>query len=296
MAWLDWTVTGVGVVVVVAVLRDIFHTLWHPSGRGTLSTPVMATVWRVGRWRRDRGNSGVLTGPVALATVIVLWVALLVAGGALVYVPHLPESFEYQSGLDVSERTAVLDAVYFSMVTLATLGFGDVVPVSGWLRVVVPVQGLIGFGLLTASVTWVLQVYPSLVRRRALAVRLAVLRSVSPEELLHDPQSSVAAGLLESLATGLAQARVDLTLYPETFYFRDGDEEAALPAMIGIAARMAATGATAPRTDVRLGARLLDTAIDDFARVLDETFLHVQGSTAEVLAAYAQSQHYEVAA
>jgi hypothetical protein len=292
MAWLDWSITALGVLVVAGTLRDIFHTLWHPSGRGTVSPLVMGAVWRIGRRRRDRGTGGVLTGPVALALVIVTWVTLLVGGGALVYVAHLPEGFQFQSGLDVGSRTDVLDAVYLSTVTLATLGFGDIVPISGWLRIAVPVQALVGFGLLTASVTWVLQIYPALVRRRALAVRLAVLRSVRREDLLHDPDSSLAAALLESLATELAHARVDLTLYTETYYFRDGDEEAALPAMVGVAAGLAACGRDAPRADVRSAARLLQTALDDLARVLDRDFLHVQGPTADVLAAWARDHHH----
>jgi hypothetical protein len=36
---------------------------------------------------------------------------------------------------------------------VATLGFGDIVPESEWLRIVVPAQALIGFALLTAAVT-----------------------------------------------------------------------------------------------------------------------------------------------
>jgi hypothetical protein len=291
MAWVDWSVTALGVLVVVVALRDIFHTLWHPSGRGTVSPRVMRAVWWVGRRRRDRGAGGVLTGPVALALVILVWVTLLVAGGALVYAPHVPEGFAFQSGLDVSARSDVLDAVYLSAVTLATLGFGDVVPVSGWLRIALPVQALIGFGLLTASVTWVLQVYPALIRRRSLAVRLAMLRRSPLEELLHDPDSVLAATLVESLATALTQARVDLTQYTETFYFRDGHEDAALPAMVGVAAGLAATGRSAPRQDVRLACAFLQNALDDFARVLDDQFLHVGGSTDEVLAAYAGAHH-----
>ncbi|SOC50233.1 Ion channel [Blastococcus aggregatus] len=289
MAWLDWAITAAGVLVVLAALRDIFHTLWHPSGRGSLSTQVMRAVWWAGRRRRNR--SGGLTGPGGLGLVILLWLAMLIAGGALVYVPHLPEAFSFSSGLDVSERSDVLDAVYLSTVTLATLGFGDVVPVDGWLRIAVPVQALVGFGLLTASVTWVLQIYPALVRRRSLAVRLAVLRAVAPEDLLHDAGSTLAAPLLESLAGALVQARVDVTQYAETYYFRDGDEEAALPAMIRVATALAESGRSAPRLDVRVAAALLDRAVDDFARVLDDQFLHTGGAKDEILAAYAEAHH-----
>jgi hypothetical protein len=50
-----WVITGVGVVVVLAALPDIFHTLWHPSGRGGLARKVLAAVWRAGRpWRGHR--------------------------------------------------------------------------------------------------------------------------------------------------------------------------------------------------------------------------------------------------
>lgn len=292
MQWLDWSITALGVLVVLVALRDIFHTLWHPSGRGAISSWVMATVWRLGRRRRERGAKGVLTGPTALLLVIVVWIALLVAGGALVYAPHIPEGVVFQSGLDVSERSAVLDAVYLSTVTLATLGYGDIVPVSGWLRIAMPLQALVGFALLTASVTWVLQVYPALTRRRALAVRLAQLRAIPHDELLHDPHSSVAAPLLVELAAALAQARVDHTQYMETFYFRDRSEEASLPAMLGVASALADTGRSAPRADVRAAAVLLSGALDDLAVVIDAQFLHVGGGTDDVLAAYARTHQF----
>ncbi|TFV62167.1 UNVERIFIED_ORG: two pore domain potassium channel family protein [Bacillus sp. AZ43] len=284
--------TGVGAVVVLVALRDIFHTIWHPSGRGDLSHLVMRGLWRLGQRRRDRGAMRAITGPVALALVIGLWLVLLIGGGALVYAPHLPEGFVLDSALDASERSRALDAVYLSLVTLATLGFGDIVPEAGWLRIVVPVQALIGFALLTASVTWVLQVYPALIRRRALAVRLAQLRTVPADELLGDPDSSLAAPLLEGLAGALVQARVDVTQYSETYYFRDHDEEAALPAMLSVATSLCDAGRAAPRRDVRIAAGLLGAAIDDFARVLDEEFLRVGGTTAEILSAYAEAHHY----
>lgn len=287
MAWLDWTITALGLLVVLVALRDIFHTLWHPSGRGSLSTRVMRVVWWAGQ-RRRTPSSG-LGGPAGLGLVILLWVTMLIAGGALVYVPHLPEGFLFSTGLDVAERSDALDAVYLSTVTLATLGLGDIVPVDGWLRIAVPVQGLLGFGLLTASVTWVLQVYPALVRRRTLAVRLSVIHSVAPDDLLHDPDSTVAAPLLESLTGALVQARVDLTQYAETFYFRDGDEEAALPAMMGVVTALVESGRAAPRRDVRVAAALLSRAVDDFAVVLDDQFLHSGARTGDVLAAYAHA-------
>nr|WP_281360133.1 potassium channel family protein [Isoptericola halotolerans] len=61
---------------------------------------------------------------------------------------------------------AVVDALYLSLVSLTTVGYGDITPLTPWLRIAAPVEGLLGFALLTAAVSWVLQVYPALTRRR----------------------------------------------------------------------------------------------------------------------------------
>ena len=168
-----WVVTGVGVVVVLAALRDIFHTLWHPSGRGGLARRVLAAVWRAGRPRQGHRRVRVLAGPLAMVVVVIAWVALILLGWTLIYWPHLEDGFFISESLQQTTRDGVLDALYLSMVTLATLGFGDIVPTEEWLRVAVPLQAMLGFVLLTAAVTWVLQVYPALMRRRALAIRLS---------------------------------------------------------------------------------------------------------------------------
>ena len=67
-------------------------------------------------------------------------------------------------------------ALSIALVTVATLGFGDILPADPVLRVVAPVQALVGFVLLTAAISWVLQVYPPLGRRRALARRQSAMR------------------------------------------------------------------------------------------------------------------------
>src|SRR3954466_14872968 len=70
-----WVITAVGVAVVLIVLRDIFHTLWHPSGRGGFARQVMAAGWRAGRPRRGRHRVSVLAGPLAMVFVVCTWVA-----------------------------------------------------------------------------------------------------------------------------------------------------------------------------------------------------------------------------
>ncbi|MCZ2820977.1 potassium channel family protein [Modestobacter sp. VKM Ac-2977] len=289
-------VSAVGAAVLLVVMRDVFHTLWHPSGRGQLSRRLMTAVWRAGRRARARGRVSVLAGPLALVVVVFAWVALTVVGFSLVYWPHLTDGFALGSELEPQRRREYLDALYVSTVTLGTLGFGDIVPTAEWLRIVVPVQALLGFALLTAAVSWVLQIHPALVRRRALALRLSLLGRVDSVALLSDPQGQLAAPVLAGLADDLAQARIDLTQYAETYYFRDGEEESSLPAMIGFAVRLSAAARTAPRADVRVGGELLGHAVADFSRIVDAHFLNGGGSVAEVLDAYAADHGHRVAA
>ncbi|MGY1771323.1 potassium channel family protein [Blastococcus sp. SYSU D00813] len=289
---LGWVVTAVGAVLVLVVLRDIFHTIWHPSGSGGLSDALMRGVWRVVGRRR---TSGTLSGPLAMVAVVLAWVVLLVAGWALVYWPHLPEGFVYGTGLVPSSRAALGDAVYLSTVTLATLGFGDIVPVTGWLRAAVPVQALVGFGLLTAAVSWILQVYPALTRRRALAVRLSLLRRVDTPGLVADRRSALAPLLLHDVAAALAQSRVDLTQYNETYYFRDGDPDASLPAMLGVALYLSEQARCSPEADTRYAGGLLAAAVGDYLRVVDEEFLHLGSEVQALASAYAADHGQEVA-
>lgn len=283
---MEWVLSAVGVVVILVALRDVFHTLWHPSGRGSISRLAAAAVWQTTR-RVGSSRISALAGPFAMVVVVGVWTALLVVGWALVYGPHLPAGFAYDPGLEPAGRAVPLDALYLSLVTLATLGFGDIVPTSGWLRIAVPLQALIGFALLTAAVSWVLQVYPALRRRRILAIRLALLRRAGTARRLHALEGSVAAALLQDLADEVVGARVDLTEYSATYYFRDSDPSTSLAAMLSYAAELAAVGRTVISGEARLAADVLTCALDDFAVVLDGRFLRTGGATDEVLSSYA---------
>ncbi|MCK6210759.1 potassium channel family protein [Georgenia sp. EYE_87] len=283
MIW--WSVLGAALIG--TALWDVFHTLWHPSGQGRLGHTVMALVWRLLRRRRPRLRQ--LGGPLAMVTVLLAWVVLVGLGGALVFWPHLPGGFNFASGLDPL-RGEFVDAVYLSLVTLTTLGFGDIVPTNPWLRLFAPLEALIGFALLTAVVSWVLQVYPALTRRRALALRLAFLRDAGTLDSLDRLSAPAGARILDGLATAVVHARVDLTQYAETFYFQEKEPDATLAVTVRYAHDLACAGERSEHAEVRLAARTLGRALDDLAQLLDEQFLHRGGDTADVLAAYADAQ------
>ena len=150
-----------------------------------------------------------------------------------------------------------MDALYVSSVTLATLGFGDIVPQARWLRVATPVEALMGFSLITAAISWVLQVYPALNRRRSLAARVDLLRQGGAAGRIDAGRSALVASQLGELADGLTGLRVDLTQNSETYYFRDGDAASALPALLGIVLELAARACRSGDAELQYAGSLL---------------------------------------
>ncbi|MEO6471768.1 MAG: potassium channel family protein [Aeromicrobium sp.] len=283
---MDWLVSALGAAVVLAVLRDIFHTLGHPGAQGSLSRLVLGTIWRLTRRFGGNGRIVGLAGPLAMLAVIAVWGLLAVIGWTLLYLPHIPEGFIFSSG-PIGHESALVDALYVSLVTISTLGFGDIVPASNWLRIATPLEALFGFALLTVAVSWVLQIYPALTRRRVLAIRLTLLRRADTLTSLPELDSPMTAVLLENLATNIVGVRVDLSEYAETYYFREDEPGTSLAATLGYAAELGQAGVRSNRADVRLAAQFLNCALADFAGVLDDRFLHVGGTLPELLDAYA---------
>lgn len=288
MNWLVTAlVTALGAGLVLVVLRDLFHTLGHPGGHGSMSRLVMGTVWRLSGRTGRHGRLAGLAGPASLLAVVGAWGVLAVTGWALIYLPEIPAGFTFADGRPPGPGDAPLDALYFSMVMISTLGLGDIAPVFGWLRVVAPLEALFGFALLTVAVSWVLQIYPALTRRRVLAIRLRLLRDAGALDALRDLDSAMSSWLLAGLATDIVQVRVDLHEYTETYYFHEDQPGASLAGTLRYAAELGEAGAASGRADTRLAAAVLNRSLDDLAGVLDEKFLHLGGTVIEIIDAYA---------
>ncbi len=99
--------------------------------------------------------------------------------------------------------------------------------------------------------------------------------------------SALAATLLLELADRLAGLRADLTQYGETYYLRDRDVEASLPAMFGIALQIAEAAGRSPDPELRFAGNLLQIAVEDYLHVVDSRYLRVGGTPSELCAAYA---------
>ncbi len=279
-------------------LRDIFHQLFHPGGSGHLSDVLARSLWRMFQRLNTRYSAPLgLAAPTALVVIIASWTALLAVGWALVYWPYMPEGFLYSTALSPSANAGFIDALYLSLMTMTTLGYGDITPTDGMLRVMVPVQSLLGFGLLTASVTWVLSIYPALSRRRTLAQEISLLHIAESKgaKNVSKMDAQTVEQLFRELASRLAGVRNDLLQFGITYYFHGGDEHSALSAGLPYLNQLAKRGQRDGRPEeVRLSSDMLAAALDDFADALAPRFLPLDHpATPEVLEAYARDHRRE---
>ncbi|WP_284235427.1 potassium channel family protein [Mycobacterium antarcticum] len=287
----NWVITVVGALLVAVVVRDVFHTLFHPIGHGSVAPKVMRLVWWLLRLFRSDRRIASLTGPLGIALVVLTWGAMAVLGWAMLYFPQMADGFAYGTELSPSDRHAASDALYVSLVTIGTLGMGDIVPTSEFLRVIVPLEALFGFMLLTAAVSWVLQIYPALERRRVLALQLSTLRRArgANPDLSVD---SIPIGVLTGFAAAIVEARNDFTQYGATYYFRDIEADASLASSLDYAARLAADAAGSTRPETRLAGALITAAVESLVGLLNQEFLRLDGDVDAVIQAYAADHRH----
>ncbi len=278
-------ISSTGLLVVLVALWDIFHTLWHPGGFGRIARWVFQLVWRVTK-HVSPSRTRQLAGPIGILGTVMLWTGLMVIGWTLVYLPHMPQGFYFGSALRPEQSSDALAALYLSLVTVATLGFGDVTPAGPGLRLLTPFEALLGFVLLTAAISWILQVYPALGRRRSVAKRLSILQSSHAADVMAGGEPCIASRMLETVTDGLVQVETDLLQYAESYYFVEEEEEMSLAEALPYALTMVEAGRASPSREVRLAADMLAASVESLAGRLDRSYLRTGSSAPEVFDFY----------
>ncbi|THJ64811.1 two pore domain potassium channel family protein [Arthrobacter echini] len=288
---MEWIFAVLGIIVIGVGLRDVFHTLLHPSGEGELTKWCMRTSWQVSK--RMGSKAVAVAGPLGIVIVILLWTVLQVLGWTLIYYPHIPQGFVYADGVDPSRYPDFIEAIYVSMVALSTLGFGDVIAVDPWIRAFSPVEALAGFALLTAAVSWFMQLYPALARRRAIGIHLTILRGANYVQDFSQFSPDTASRVLENVTNDLVQVRVDLTQTGESYYFRESTATTSLAASLSYAVALSEQAQAHPDAGVRASGVALQKALQDLSNLMAETFGLTGSSVEDKFRSYASDHGYD---
>lgn len=168
-------VQAIGIALVLVTLTDIFLTVLKVrGGAGFLSTWLNRGTWSLFRTSVSvipTGKDRILSyaGPTLLVSIAVAWTSLLLLGFSLIVWPALGTGIRASSG---TTPTGFAAALYYSAYSLTTLGTGDLVPQTGFYRLLMVFTAAVGFSVLTLTITYFMSVYTALLRRNTFALSL----------------------------------------------------------------------------------------------------------------------------
>lgn len=261
-----------------------------------MSDMLSRWIWRTVRSFAKRRRSLItLAGPIIFLVIVSAWALLIIFGFALIYWAnrHL---FVAAPGMSPPRPETFLDAFNISLGALITIA-GDFNANSKLMRFLVDSEAVVGFGLLTASVSWLLSVYPVLEHRRSLAHRSTLLHAAEERvgASVFDFSCSDLSTLLLTITEQVTTLRNSMSQFPVSYYFHGGENETALPGIIEYIRGIAEKATNSQNGSVRIAGTMLSGAIIDYLELLAEVYLQMPSDDIPaVLRAYARDQLREV--
>jgi hypothetical protein len=197
--------------------------------------------------------------------------------------------YVYDPGINPANHRGFWEAMNGSIGALITLSQG-MGPKSAWLGLVRGVEAIIGFGLLTASVSWLLSIYPVIEARRSIAERASLLHDAELRnsiDLVHDCGDSAHQWIM-AFAADIASLRNQMAQFPISYYFYVGEPQTSLAGTLPYLYELADRAVASKAPPGRLAATALGGAVEDFLEVLADVFLRIETTDKqELLKAYA---------
>lgn len=213
-------------------------TVLHYDESGPLSIRLYRLVWGIvgkiaGRVPKDQAFFVLSLGvPVMVLSSLLFWMIFQVLGFAAIYLAGLRMgSFSIAPELDVG----VSEAIYFSAISLSGLGYGDISPITTVYQQVAGAQALLGYGVVTLAIAYVVNVY-NVIREMGVLSSDLYHESERTYEARHilevhfqdgEPRELVVR--LRSFYHSMIAHHEGMRHYPLVFYFYSRRGYAALP-------------------------------------------------------------------
>jgi hypothetical protein len=206
MAWLG---TIAAALLIVIILVDAFEALILP--RRVRHSYRFARVYYQSTWfiwgkiakalANTRMRHGFLSvfGPLSLFGLMGFWAVGLILGFALLH-----WTLDTAISMQVQSEYNFTACLYFSGTTFFTLGYGDIVPVSGLGRTLSLIEASIGFGFLALVLSYLPVLYQAF-SRREIVISLLDARAGSPPSAGEMLQRMVEARGLNRIETELIE-------------------------------------------------------------------------------------------
>ncbi len=241
MIALRWLEVVVGALLVGVALRDLFVSVVVPRparGRFRPSTLLTRGTWKVwralaGRITRGSTREGMLGSyaPLSLIVVLIVWVIGLLVGYGLILHGVREELKPVPADLG--------STFYFSGVAFLTIGFGDIVPLGPWARVIALIEGATGLGVVAMVISLLFSLYASFARREMRIITLDAVAGAPPsgvlllENSMHYDMVSHLDELFHEWKFWSAEVLESHLAYPILNYFRSSHDNESWVSALG---------------------------------------------------------------
>jgi hypothetical protein len=218
---------GLGALVLLAVFVDVFGTAILPRPMRTLrvSRLLWAVMWRAWRARAralaDEDIREKLFGiyaPFTMLAIVFFWLVFSIIGFGLI-------TYALREGVRPVPHSPA-EAMYAIGVTVLTIGYGDYLPVSPYMRIIAMFAAAAGPGLFAITVTFLFSTLAAFQRREIFVVALDPLMGM-PASGVRFLQTHAELGLIDTLPQSMREGRTWIAeilenhlAYPILPYFR----------------------------------------------------------------------------
>jgi hypothetical protein len=171
--------------------------------------------------KRDAALS--FAGPLTVVLLPMAWTWFLTLAIALVIHPKLGTTVVASQGTTVTD---FITALYAAGTSLAITGSSEYIPASDAMRLLYLSDSIVGTSVMTLTLTYLMQVYPALQRRNAIAMAIHSYTGRTGDAarfvaaLLPSGDVSPTASNLANVGEDLVEVGESYHFYPVLFYFR----------------------------------------------------------------------------
>jgi hypothetical protein len=232
MVLLDILAAVVGAALVVSSLADLFQSVVVPrsvGGRFRPSVIIARYGWRL--WRDNsmriadqerREDTLAIFAPTFMMTLLAYWVFSQIVGYGLIF-------WALRVGLQPEPMLG--GAIYFAGASLMTIGYGDIVPVHWYTRLLALIAAGGGLATIAIVATFLFQTFAAFQKREAFVVTISE-RTGAPPSGLEFVMRHVKLELMSDLGPLLREAQQWIAevmethlAYPVLTYFRSSHDD-----------------------------------------------------------------------
>lgn len=169
-------ITGLGFLLLGFTLTDFFFTTLSCNGAGGISTSVNTALAKL--YTPESDTIRLWAGVIHLLVSLLTWIILLLAAGFLLFAGFVEMVVNAKTGVPAN----IPERIYFTGYVFSTLGTGDYVPGSNFSRYCTIGYSIIGFGVLTTAITYIINVMGAANNKKNLATFISSMGN-TPLEL-----------------------------------------------------------------------------------------------------------------